>query len=203
MSRYEPEVKQQKPMPVVILNGPPNSGKDAIAKALANWCNVVHLEMKECMFSIALATSGVTEKDWYQRYNNRELKEEPWSILGGLSQRQFMIKISEEWMKPLFGKDVFGVRAAESARQKIWTTQGKYAVVFTDGGFKEELDAMVRTLGEDNVLLVRVHRDGTNFDNDSRNYLPDIKHTHDLHNDDTLEHASFDLAQAILKCRKS
>lgn len=203
MSNYHPDEKQRKGMPTVILNGPPNSGKDAIAKLLAESMNVVHLEMKSCMFAIAMQATGISEQEWFQRYNNKELKEQPWSKLGGLSQRQFLIKISEEWMKPTLGNDVFGRRMAEVALSHRWRTKGEATIVFTDGGFKEELDAMVYTLGEDNVLLVRVHRDGKDFKGDSRSYLPSIKHTFDLVNNSTIEHAAFELAQAVYKCRNS
>lgn len=193
-----------KPMPVVILNGPPSCGKDTLAKMLAvNGLQVVHLEMKEALFNVAIQSSGLTKEEWFTRYNNRLLKEEPWEVLGGLSQRQFLIKISEEWMKPLFGNEVFGQRMAARACEEQDKAEGKATIVFTDGGFKEELDAMVNWIGEKHVLLVRIHRRGCSFEGDSRNYLPDIYHTYDLYNNGTLEQAVVELTEAILECHQS
>jgi len=203
MSNYYPDEVQPKPMPVVILNGPPNSGKDALAKLLADMGFAIRLEMKQCLFSVALQASGISEPAWFSRYNDKVLKEEPWHLLGGLSQRQFLIKISEDWMKPVFGQGVFGERMADEAQHMIWKTKGKVPIVFTDGGFEEELNAMVNKLGIDNVLLVRLHRDGTSFKGDSRNYLRSIKHTVDLYNNSTLEDAAFKLSQAIHQCHQS
>lgn len=186
----------------IILNGPPDSGKDSLARLFMTTVDCVHLELKDKLFHIALSTSGISSTEWFDRYNNRTLKELPWDKLGGLSQRQFLIKISEEWVKPVFGPNFFGKEAAKSANSYMRQGFG-LNVIFTDGGFPEELATMLGVLGEDNVLLVRLHRDGRDFSNDSRSYLPDIKHTFDLHNDSTLELASFQLLEALRKCQKS
>lgn len=184
----------------IILNGPPDSGKDSLAGLFKTAVPCAHLELKKSLFDIAISVSGISNSDWFLRYDNRKLKEEPWHLLGGLSQRQFLIKISEEWVKPVFGEDYFGKRSASSAK---FFLEAGHNVIFTDGGFPEELAIMLEVLGEDNVLLVRLHREGRDFSNDSRNYLPDIKHTFDLHNDSTLEMASLQLFEALRNCQKS
>lgn len=184
----------------IILNGPPDSGKDSLARLFMTAVDCVHLEVKDKLFQVALVVSGISHEEWFTRYNNRKLKELPWDRLGGLSQRQFLIKISEEWIKPIFGQDYFGRQAAVAASKFIGFNQ---SVIFTDGGFPDELNTMLEVLGEDNVLLVRLHREGRDFSNDSRNYLPDIKHTLDLHNNSTLELASYQLFEALRKCQMS
>lgn len=146
---------------VIVLNGPPGSGKDTIASMLP----LKHLEVKEPLFRQALALSCIDPDEWWNRYNDRELKELPWDKLGGLSIREFMIKISEEYVKPIFGEDFYGIEAGRSA------TKSEIGAVFSDGGFQEEFDTICDYIGPENVLLVRLHRDGCTFEGDSRSYL--------------------------------
>ena len=178
---------------VIILNGAPSTGKDAIAFLFQEKLGWEKKEVKQELFSIALSLSGVSEEDWFTRYDDREgnLKEASWSRLGGLSQREFSIKISEDWMKPVFGKDVFGIKAAEG----VVNSEGD-VFVFSDGGFQEELDAMISVLGEDNVLLIRLHRDGCSFENDSRTHLTH-KHSEDIYNNGTISEAYDRIFQAF------
>lgn len=165
---------------IIMLNGAPSSGKDTIAKLFSEKFGFHHMEIKAELFNIALKLSGIRPTIWYDRYNDREnnLKEKPWDRLGGLSQREFLIRISEDWMKPVFGSDVFGVKAANAVK---YETSPNGNAIFSDSGFQVELDAMVREFGEDNVLLVRLHRNGYSFDGDSRGYLTH-KHEIDIHN---------------------
>lgn len=148
---------------VIILNGPPGCGKDTIAEEMRNTIGFHKCSFKEPMFTIALSASGISELDWWSRYYDRSLKEEPWDRLGGLSCREFLIKISEEWIKPVFGPNAFS---------KLAFSQVKPGVsVFSDGGFSEEFNEMVAEFGRRNVKLVRLHRDGYSFAGDSRDYL--------------------------------
>tara|TARA_R110000744_G_scaffold7342_4_gene25345 strand:- start:1461 stop:2036 length:576 start_codon:yes stop_codon:yes gene_type:complete len=175
------------PRKVIVLNGAPSSGKDTIAKLFRGRQNFYHMEVKAELFKIALQLSGISKEDWFDRYDDREnnLKEQPWDRLGGLSQREFLIKISEEWMKPVFGNHVFGKKAAESVQSNGRSTS---EFIFSDGGFQDELDAMVEELGEDNILLIRLHREGCSFEGDSRGFLKH-KHEHDVHNNETAQKA--------------
>lgn len=148
---------------VIILNGPPGCGKDTIAEEMRDTLGFHKCRFKEPMFTIALAASGISEEDWWSRYNDRSLKEEPWDRLGGLSCRKFLIKISEEWIKPMFGQNAFS---------KLAFSQVKPGVsVFSDGGFPDEFSEMVSEFGRRNVKLVRLHREGYSFEGDSRDYL--------------------------------
>lgn len=148
---------------VVILNGPPGSGKDTLGSILkgvkgANLCS-----FKKPMLDIALAASGISEEEWTSRYDNRELKEQPWDKLCGMSCRDFFKLISECWVKPSFGKEQFSKLACNQVVAGL--------NVFTDGGFKEEFNHILEEFGRRNVLLVRLHRDGFDFSEDTREYL--------------------------------
>lgn len=151
-----------RPMKVLILNGPPGCGKDTLANLVSDK-DVSLASFKKPMFSIAIAAAGVSEAEWFQRYDDRELKELPWDKLNGLSQRDFMIKISEEWIKPVFGKTHFGKLAASQC--------DNYVTLFTDGGFADEVLEICDLFGKRNVTLIHVYRDGTSFEKDRRSYV--------------------------------
>jgi len=176
---------------VIILNGPPGSGKDAIASAMSDRYAkthpmVEHLEVKAKLFEQALVMSGIPVYEWIVRYNDRKLKETPWDRLGGLSQREFLIKISEEWVKPIFGRDYYGKVAGEAAADVLlWDNN----VIFSDGGFQEEFDAIKSIVGKENILLVRLYREGTSWDGDSRGYLKNPGGVIDVFNNGTIQDA--------------
>lgn len=175
---------------VIILNGPPSSGKDEIAKMISKKGlfgeTAFHEQVKGTLFKQVLALSQISSGDWFDRYNDRNLKELPWDRLGGLSQREFMIKVSEEYVKPVFGKDFYGRMAGQRAKKLI---NDGFHVAFSDGGFSSELDAMKSIVGDENILLVRLHRYGCTFEGDSRSHLSNPPFEMDLHNDSTLEEA--------------
>ncbi|MCV6621023.1 MAG: hypothetical protein OIF51_04645 [Cellvibrionaceae bacterium] len=136
-----------------------------------------HLQFKDRLFELALEVSGVTNSEWFERYENREpvdMKEEPWDLLGGLSQRQFLIRISEDWIKPTFGVRYFG----EFARSRIPETVND--CVFTDSGFNDECWPLLEDEGLD-VICIRLRRDGFVFDStDSRGYVTCVPKTFDI-----------------------
>lgn len=156
---------------VIVFNGPPNCGKDVAAKYLTEKLNdrgykTHHKEVKENLFKATKACFGVPDGVW-DSFCTRENKEKPnqWLVNGGIpiSPRQALINTSEEVLKPLFGKDVFGIMAANSLEDGI--------NIFSDGGFKEEIECLREAVGYDNFLLVHVYREGCTFEGDSRDYV--------------------------------
>lgn len=153
-------------MAIVVLNAPPASGKDTIANLLVKSHGFRKVEFKQRIYDIANAILGDSFVQFKKDLANRETKEAPKDYLGGLSPRQFLIKISEDWIKPVFGEDYFGVAAAEAAAKNI-----QHHVVFSDGGFADEI-LPLRELGVP-VVVIRLRRAGYDFGSDSRSYLPE------------------------------
>ena len=155
------------PNKIVILNGPPGCGKDTLANELIKFDDVIHCEMKDKLFQICLTVSGIGATEWFNRYNDRDLKDKGWAKLGGLSQRQFMIKVSEEWIKPLFGDWYFGKQAADTVNNY---TSRDYTFVFSDGGFEGEINALRAGCRNAEIHVVQLYGRGT-WGNDSRSYI--------------------------------
>lgn len=175
---------------VIILNGPPSSGKDAIAAHIQKHgicgMSAKHAQVKETLFEQVLALTQIPADEWYNRYNDRDLKEKPWDRIGGLSVRELMIKMSEEYTKPIMGKDFYGKEAGVRAQFLI---NAGFNVAFSDGGFQEEFNQMKKLVGKENILLVRLHRAGCTFKGDSRSHLSNPEFEMDLHNNDSISNA--------------
>lgn len=161
-------------MDIIVLNAPPLSGKDDIASYLeTGHPNIFHEEVKELLFEVAVRSAGISRDLWDGLYTRR-YKERPTPYLKidgeSVSPRQWMIHCSEHVVKPLFGKAAFGKAAVEHLK-KTYATDN--VIVFSDGGFKEEIqelsDYAYETGGE--FFLARIHRKGYDWGNDSRNWL--------------------------------
>lgn len=146
---------------IIILNGAPGVGKDTLGKLMAEQANLTIRSFKQPMFDIVEATLGESGfSKFMELYDNRLTKEQGTPLLGGLSPREFMIEISEKWIKPRFGKDYFGCRFVADLPVT--------GVVATDGGFPDEVRPM---LDVTQVVIVRLHRDGYGFAGDSRRFI--------------------------------
>lgn len=151
---------------VLIINGPPNSGKDELANILVlRYGYVRKREFKEKLFELVKSIYSVSDKVFNDIYTDRTKKEIGNPIFDGLSVRAAMIKVSEQVIKPVYGNQYFG-RAA--ARMLV---EGSLNV-FSDGGFEDENIPLIEKVGIENFKIIRLERDGCNFDNDSRCYLP-------------------------------
>lgn len=174
----------------IFLNGPPRVGKDAAAKLVMN-------QLKDCYhfkfakplkdavhaaFGLSIPTNGL-----------ESVKDEPQEYLGGLTPRQAYIGLSEDYLKPNYGSDHFGKAAANHLKNS-----GNTDVVISDCGFLDELEPVIALFKPENCLIIRLHRDGCDFSNDSRSYVyhPDVASA-DIDNNGTLEDLDKKIAYVI------
>lgn len=150
---------------VIILNGPAGCGKDTLALKLVEMGVAKGTtSFKNPMFNIACAALGSdVYREFIEGYNDRARKEKPEDFLNGLSRRQFMIAISEQFIKPVLGGDYFGKYLAYNL------PDSNDVFVVSDGGFVSEVTPIVAA-GHD-VQIFRLHRDGYTFEGDSRGYM--------------------------------
>lgn len=157
-------------MKIIFLNGPPNSGKDQAAKYIAEFLkNTRHekfsKELKErCHGAFFLWNhDGVCDHDRWE-----SVKDEPLSDFDGMTPRQAYIAFSENFVKPTFGDDALGQWLVKDLRKDRRET---VTALISDSGFAGEAQVLVDEFGAENCTLVRIHREGYTFDNDSRGYI--------------------------------
>jgi len=159
---------------VILLNGPPRSGKDFAGRAICAWrantrAAKMAKQLKErCHAAYLLMGGGVPLP--HDAFEDR--KDIPLTEFDGMTPRQAYIAFSENWIKPTFGKGQLGIWLFREmqARADMWHPT-ELTFVVTDCGFREEVAEIVRRVGKESVRLVRIHRKGYDFTNDSRSYV--------------------------------
>lgn len=187
----------------ILLNGPLACGKsvavDYLQKQLGYKHKIVKRYCKNSLHQLTMKLFNVPEKRYWEIYNSRELKEVPLvefvieipdselealeDLVGFLSEdqvesvgwkttmtqlsiRQAMIYVSEILIKPRFGEDYFGLARANEV-------ESNEVVIDDSCGFLEELPPLIDKIGNENILLVRIHQYGKDFSGDSRKYIPE------------------------------
>ena len=175
---------------VVLLNGPPSSGKDTAAQLLRNALkHTHHRQFKRVLYAAVCYHYHVLDEDWKRLYRS---KDQPSEELGGLTPRQALIHVAENLIKPNYGSDYV-------ARRALKDIDPSKVSVFSDCGFSEEVVASCETVGCDNVLLIRLWRDDTSFEEDVRDYLyPDYCQTIDVENNGSADELCMTLLSVII-----
>lgn len=156
------------PKKIYILNAPPLCGKDTIARECNERYFMFEGSFKLPLFIIVSKVLGMTYTDFITKYNKDiGWKDKP--QFNGKSVRDLMIHTSENYIKPFFGKDYFGVQLANDLKHN---TTERDIVVVSDGGFEEEVLALVEEFGYDKVEVLQISRDSfSSFEGDSRNWI--------------------------------
>lgn len=207
---------------VILLNGPPGSGKDTIAEAmlkfwqypdarplvtsagfkmdLPNRPDRRRVSFKSKLIDIAvIIAKKVRRCDWDHRYTDRKLKEQPWNKLPLIkesgehhSQRSWLIYVSEDIIKPTMGQSYLG----DAALLEVLSIQ-EQVTIFSDSGFEGEILPFIEVPRDEmDIFLIRLYRKGCTFEGDSRYYLRTRNRynlTFDLHNNGTVEEAVNDI----------
>lgn len=176
-------------MKVLLLNGPPKSGKDTIGGMLMD--HIPGSETFKFSYELKRMTHrafGFPDKpDAFEAIKD-DLDQGPEA---GVSWRQAYIAMSEKFCKPLFGAGYFGKLLHYELRSQ---DKASLAVV-TDSGFREEAEAL-KEKGHD-LFLLRIYRDGCTFVGDSRSYWNAdhiVTDSASIYNNGTLEDLSAKVA---------
>lgn len=158
------------------FNGPPRSGKDTIARILheemegawGTFCQGISLKrsLSMPMRLVGFAMLGIPYSDEVYEH----IKDEPHDVFNGETLRRFMIRYSEEFVKPAYGKAVWG-RALISGIKQTLGLEVPGLLLIPDIGFQEETDELIGAFGPDNFLLAQLTREGTDWSLDSRGYV--------------------------------
>lgn len=193
-------------MKVIILNGPPGSGKDAVGGALntkLTWdfgfkSDVIKFAtgLKEALSSIFYLVD-----DEYKTFFESKEKDKPQERFFGRVPREILISLSEDWAKKQFGAGIFGKTLGKYIKyeNELFFNDPYDFIVITDCGFNEELEGFFEWVSPEDCYLYNLHRDGTSFKNDSRNYVKSDKVllNKDLHNNGTIEDVLKEILQDL------
>ncbi len=156
---------------IILINGPPHSGKDEAGKILRRTRGARLYKMSRPLkeglreffgLSIdAMKLSIEPNKDEHVVESFRTPRD---SVM---SWREVQISLSEEWAKPCFGKDILGRLAVSYLRQPTSFNM----TVITDSGFREEALPLIYAFGPENCLLITLSREDCTFEGDSRDYI--------------------------------
>lgn len=173
-------------MHIVVFNGPPQSGKDTMAELLAAHMDqqgVVTMVVPESLSLplrwIAYAMTGY-EGRRVDGPDYEEFKTTHFPAFNATG-RQIMIDICERFLKPTYGIEIMA-NLLRARNENI----GPAVLLIRDGGFQTEIESLVRWVGEDNLYVVNVLRNGTSFENDSREWIHH-KHSFGCDNNGTLD----------------
>lgn len=166
---------------VVLFNGPPSSGKDTLANQLANRIpKSLVVKFAAPLKKMAMHMYCDSNSQKFHEFDAPERKNTPDPVFLGKSCRQVQIDISEVYMKPMHGEDVFGKFLAKTIDNESENYDNFFV---SDSGFRPEAEVLINEYGPQNVLLLRLIREGKTYEGDSRNYI----------NLDDLDVKSFDI----------
>lgn len=153
---------------LILWNGPRHSGKDTAALRCVQALGAYHFKMSGPIKAAIRAAFELhdEEVDYLE-----SIKTTDTSLLYGHSYVDTQISFSEEWAKPFFGTKVFGLLAARHVRNAMKRDPGQTLYVCSDSGFDHEAEPLIELFKPENVLLVRIYRDGKTFKGDSRSYI--------------------------------
>ena len=154
-----------------LLNGPPCSGKDSLANYVVKTDRTfgkmaAAFPIKEAMRSFF----GLSDDEYYQYENNRQIKDVKQDRFGGKSWREVNIAFAEDFVKKTYGQKIFGDLLVSRIKNIRSPKQG-YNIIISDCGFTEEVEPLVEEYGADNIHTIKLARKGHTFDIDSRDYI--------------------------------
>ena len=169
---------------IILFNAPPNSGKDeAVNHLLKIYDEALHFRFKDQLYFTAAEIANVDFYWMIDIASDRNTKDLPSKDLpDNMTPRQWLIHVSENLIKPNYGKDYFGKKLADSVNN----SRANDLVFVSDCGFREEVKALIDNTQHD-VHVIQVYRDGCSFAGDSRNYVSIYGKTHFVYNNRTLE----------------
>lgn len=170
---------------LILFNGPRRVGKDTV---FAHHCEeILDAQAVKMAWSLKRAANAFLGVPGLDEFAFEKVKLEPLKELHGMSYVQFLIWLSEDCIKPKFGKDFFGQCLARAIQRRfdemekvvkqfcssfsLEETHLNQLYVCSDSGFRDEALPLVKLFGAENVLLVKLHREGCAFTGDSRGYI--------------------------------
>ena len=171
-------------MRIIGFNGPPRSGKDTLARVIRQqgdtaqrietgysppWGAPSHIYPEALIMPCRHAAFAFLGKA-YDVNEYEHIKDQPQSAFNGETLRRFMIRLSEEHLKPSYGRGFYGRALTSKYEGSVRRYCDDELMLVTDIGFQEEVDILSDFVDESNFMLVQVARQGCDWSNDSRGW---------------------------------
>lgn len=162
---------------IIVLNGPPGCGKDTAAQYMLSFIrrNATHMAPMHFKFSEPLKRAvhslycAFHNWDFYDSKDGAHQKNLASGDFMGLSPREAYIAMSEHYLKVMHGPEALGFLL----RKRIIRHNASNVFVISDSGFVDELEPIVKLVGQRNLLVVEIHAANKTFEGDSRGYIGD------------------------------
>lgn len=198
---------------ILLVNGPPSSGKDATGKIIKDMLGD-QVYVTKFAHALKIATAAlyhalngdpsfgmmddhgylVHEGPMYDDAHYEDVKEEPNDLFFGRSWREALIAVSETLCKPPHGDDFFGKLLLKRIQARP-----EQLIVITDSGFLGEAQPLIDAMPPDSVNVLRLIRPGCSFVGDSRGYIHPLgAGNHPLENNGDLKDLEDNLANHVL-----
>lgn len=175
-------------MKMIVLNGPPRSGKDTFLKLLKAVFmddlptdTMIPFSYKWVLCEGVARRYGVTTQAIWDLNANTLTKDKPKKLFGGKSVRQCLIYESEEVIKKELGENGVAIKTFQNIKDDIDLLNIELedcVLVTPDGGFEGEMRYAMDFFGipRYNILLIQFNREGCTFEGDSRGFIsnPDM-----------------------------
>lgn len=152
---------------ILILNGPPRSGKDTAFKGIKE---AYDDKIERIKFATPVKEAcHVLLGNEYGEDEFEDEKDTPSPYFFNVSPRKFYIELAEH-VKKVFTQEFFGYVFLRRYRWKGYEQRDSILIV-SDCGFNEELEPLKRFFDPTELCLVRIHREGKDYSKDSRGYI--------------------------------
>lgn len=171
----------------LLLNGAPYSGKSTIAPMFSMRFRQHLLTSHRDAFAGPLKHFVATALGIKYKEAKKDVEL---AVLQGYSIRRFLIELSEDYIKPNFGEDIYG-RWLEHRTLRLDPIPD--FIIIDDLGFPDEMAVLHPR------IIVRVTRPNCTFANDSRDYI--VSPDYEIDNNSTIAELStkvYDIADAIV-----
>jgi hypothetical protein len=147
---------------IILLNGPPSCGKDTIAKIIKKKIGSKDYKMAKPIKDAFSALFGIQGELLHELMEERK-DEAFFTADANITPREVLIKLSEDFMKPLLGNDCFGQVAVNNIGKIAW----KHLTI-SDCGFNAEVPPIAKAYGCDKVKTILIEREGCKWDSRER-----------------------------------
>lgn len=154
-------------MYLVGFNGPPYSGKDTLARMLADHMDSQQVVVPVMVVALSMPLRRIAYQMVGQTYTpaTYPIFKETIFPQFGCSGRQLMIDISESFLKLKYGKSIL----AQMLLDELKDFHG--VALIADSGFQCEIEPLADAVGPRNLFIVQVKRPECTFKSDSREWV--------------------------------